>query len=143
MPYTYLEEAATADIAFIATENSLEKLFQTAADAVINVMIEDLETISPKESRPYQEENPDLELLLFDFLNEIIYYKDAEQLLLRAPLVAIEKIQDIYRIFATFKGELLDPEKHPQRVDVKAVTLHQFEVAKKDGEWFAKVILDI
>lgn len=143
MPYTYLEEAATADIAFIATGSSLKELFQTAADAVLNVMIEDLETIALRETRPYQGENRDLELLLFDFLNEIIYYKDAEQLLLRAPIVAIEKIKDIYRISAAFKGEALDPERHPQRVDVKAVTLHQFEVSKKDGEWIAKVILDI
>lgn len=37
----------------------------------------------------------------------------------------------------------LDPDRHQQRVDVKAVTLHQFHLEKTNGGWIAQVILDI
>ena len=143
MPYTYLEESAVADIAFEAAGGTLEELFQSAADAVTNVMVEELDTITFKESRTFNEENKAIDLLLFDFLQEIIYYKDSEQLMLRAPEVKIEETGKAYRLTAKFKGEALDPKKHEQRVDVKAVTLHQFSVEKAGEGWAAHVILDI
>jgi SHS2 domain-containing protein len=51
------------------------------------------------------------------------------------------------RIYATQKllgeGEVLDPMRHDQVVDVKAVTLHRFQVARSPEGWKAFVILDI
>jgi SHS2 domain-containing protein len=44
---------------------------------------------------------------------------------------------------ASLAGEQLDDGRHQQRADVKAVTLHGFSVRKQDGEWKAKVLLDI
>jgi len=38
---------------------------------------------------------------------------------------------------------MLDSEKHNQRVDVKAVTLHQFQLEPTPNGWRAMVILDI
>jgi SHS2 domain-containing protein len=40
-------------------------------------------------------------------------------------------------------GEVLDPDRHHPRVDVKAVTLHHFRLEKTDCGWKASVILDI
>ena len=45
--------------------------------------------------------------------------------------------------FATAEGEKLDPDRHEQRADVKAVTLHRFQVEKTNGGWKATTILDI
>jgi len=44
---------------------------------------------------------------------------------------------------AKVAGERLDDARHQQRADVKAVTLHGFSVEKDDGNWKAKVLLDI
>jgi SHS2 domain-containing protein len=41
------------------------------------------------------------------------------------------------------QGETLDRDRHEQRVDVKAVTLHRFQLEKTDDGWIAMVILDI
>ncbi len=41
------------------------------------------------------------------------------------------------------KGEWLELKRHQQRVDVKAVTLHCFQLVETNGEWLAVVILDI
>lgn len=143
MPYEFLDDIAIADIAFRATAKDLPDLFQTAGDAVINTMIDNLDAIAPDQSRTFQLENDALDLLLFNFLEEFVYYKDSEQLLLRAQQVEIAEKPGGYHLRAIAKGEPLDPERHYQRVDVKAVTLHRFQLQQTDEGWMALVILDI
>jgi len=57
MPYEYLEEIGTADIAFEATGRDLSELFRDAADATTNVMIDNIEAIQPREARQIELSN--------------------------------------------------------------------------------------
>ena len=82
-------------------------------------------------------------MLLFELLQEVIYYKDAEQLLLRIKDMTITRLAGAYMLRAVGTGERLDPLRHEQRADVKAVTLHHFKVEKTGGRWKALVILDV
>jgi SHS2 domain-containing protein len=143
MPYHYLEEIGTADIAFEATGRDLPELFMAAADATMNVMIDNLDAIEPRETRYIQLSNDKIDMLLFDFLQELIYFKDAEQLLLRVRDDRIEKRDEKYFLTVEAAGERLDAARHHQRADVKAVTLHGFSVEKEDDGWKATVLLDI
>ena len=143
MPYEFLEDVATADIAFKARAKSLEETFVAAADATLHVMIEELDSIEPREERRLRLENEELDLLLFDLLQELIYYKDSERLLLRVTQLQIEHGEHEYLLQGVARGETLDPERHPQRVDVKAVTLHRFQLQRTDQGWETQVILDI
>ena len=143
MPYDYLEDIGTADIAFEATGRDLPELFTAAADATMNVMIDNLDAIEPRETRCIALKNDAIDMLLFDFLQELIYFKDANRLLLRIREVQIDEKDDAYSLNATTVGEPLDPARHQQRADVKAVTLHDFRVEKTEGGWKASVLLDI
>ena len=143
MPYEFLEDMATADIAFRAWGADLAETFVAAADAVMNVMVEDLETIQYYEERQLTAEHEALDMLLFDFLQALIYYKDAEQLMLRVGQVQIEERPHHYSLTAVARGERLDPNRHCPRVDVKAVTLHRFSLQQHTHGWDATVILDI
>ncbi len=143
MPYHYLEDIGTADIAFEATGRDLPELFTSSADATMNVMIEDLDTIEPRETRRIELKNDEIDMLLFDFLQELIYFKDAERLLLRVREMRIEEKERAYSLKATTAGELLDAGRHQQRADVKAITLHDFRVEKTESGWKAAAILDI
>lgn len=143
MSYEFLEDVATADIAFRALGKDLEEVFKAAGDATLNVMIEDLDSIELKETRTFNLENDELDMLLFNFLQEFVYYKDSEQLMLRAQHVQIEKKDVNYHLNAVTQGEKLDTTRHQQRVDVKAVTLHRFQLEETDDGWTAMVILDI
>ena len=143
MPYHYLEDFGTADIAFEATGRDLAELFSDAADATTNVMIDNIEAIQPRETRQIELSNDKLDMLLFDFLQELIFLKDAERLLLRIREAQIAERDENYFVEATAEGEPLDTERHLQRADVKAVTLHDFSVEQIDGEWKARVLLDI
>src|SRR5438034_9528961 len=91
MPYHYLEEIGTADIAFEATGRDLPELFMAAADATMNVMIDNLDAIEPHETRHIELSNDQIDMLLFDFLQEFVYFKDAERLLLRVRGVQIKE----------------------------------------------------
>jgi SHS2 domain-containing protein len=143
MPYKFLEEIGIADIAFEATGRDLPELFMAAADATMNVMIDNLDAIEPHETRHIELANDKLDMLLFDFLQELIYFKDAERLLLRVPEALIHENDGKFFLKAKTAGEPLDSARHHQRADVKAVTLHDFSVEKQDDGWKATVLLDI
>ena len=143
MPYKFLEEIGTADIAFEATGRNLPELFTAAADATMNVMIDNLDAIESRETREIELSSEKIDMLLFDFLQELIYFKDANRLLLRARETQIDQTDEAYFLKAKVAGEQLDDTRHRQRADVKAVTLHGFSVEKRDGSWKARVLLDI
>ncbi|MEK7870775.1 MAG: archease [Nitrospirota bacterium] len=143
MPYRFLEDLATADIAFEATGKTIEELFTEAALATTNVMVRDLKKIQEKERREIKVEADAIDMLLFNFLQEIIFYKDAEQLIFFRYDVKIKQEDPHFKLEAKLYGERLDMNKHDLIVDVKAVTLHKFEVKKTDAGWETVVILDI
>jgi SHS2 domain-containing protein len=143
MPYRYLPDIAIADVAFEAWADTLEGLFAAAADATMNVMVGDLATIAEHESRAVQAEDTEVDMLLFQLLQELIFFKDAEKLLLRVKHIEIRQIDGRFRLTAEARGEPLDPTRHDLVVDVKAVTLHRFNVKQTASGWEATVILDI
>jgi len=143
MPYEFVEDIATADIAFSAWGKDLEETFIAASDAMMNVMVENLDSIQPIERREFELRNEALDMLLFDLLQELIYYKDSEKLMLRIHRVQIKKEGGQYVLKAIALREKLDPNCHATRADVKAVTLHRFQLVKTDRGWKTEIILDI
>ena len=142
-PYRYLEEIATADVAFEARGVTLEETFLAAADATLNTMVEEIGTVAPRERREISVAADSLDLLLFELLQELVYHKDAERLLLRVRDLRIEETGSGYRLHAEAIGETIDPGKHPLLADVKAVTLHRLSVEKTPSGWRAVVVLDV
>ncbi len=142
MPYRYLEDIATSDVAFEAWGNTIEELFVAASDATMNVMVEDINTISDKTCRSIRVEDTNIDMLLFQLLQELIFYKDADQLLLRLQKVRVQHQKNHYELTAEAYGEGLNMDKHELLADVKAVTLHRFKVEPDDQGWRANVILD-
>ncbi len=143
MPYRYRDDIALADVAFEAWGKSIEEVFIASADATMNVMVADLTSIALSRELTIDLEREQLDLLLFAFLNELIFFKDAKQMLLRAKHVSIKNEQPKYRLNGILYGEAIDRQKHPLIVDVKAVTLHRFNLHQTDEGWEAFVILDI
>jgi len=143
VPYKYLPGIAISDVAFEASGETLEELFSSAGDALTNVMVDDLSAIEPEESLPVNLSGGEIDLLLFDFLQEFIFYKDARLLLLRTGDLDISHRADNYRLKGVLRGERINPLKHPMKVDVKAVTLHRFAVTRAPEGWTATVVLDV
>ncbi len=143
MPYDYLGDIAIADVAFRAWAPSLDEAFVAAGDALMNVMVGDLDSIQPRTQRSIHLNGETVEELLFDFLQELIYYKDAERLLLRVEEVEIHGRGGVLRLSAEAVGESIAADRHDLIADVKAVTLHRFQLEEADDGWQSVVVVDI
>lgn len=143
MPYHYLDDIATADIAFEAWGKSVGEMFVSAADATMNVMVENLDAIAADEEKILFVEDDAIDLVLFQFLQELVYFKDAESLLLRVKDLDIQSMGKKFSCSAKAYGEKINPDKHMLNVDVKAITFHRFEVKQSERGWEVTVVLDI
>lgn len=141
--YKYLEEVAIADVAFEASGRTLDELFESSGFALTNAMIKDLSKIEQKIEKSFEVEAEDVEMLLFNFLQELIFYKDAERLLFNKFDLDIVQKEDGWLLSARAYGEEIDREKHELLADVKAVALHNFKVEETEKGWRASVIVDV
>jgi SHS2 domain-containing protein len=128
---------------FAPGEKNLETTFVEAGDALMNVMVEELGSIETREERRIQLENQALNILLFEILQSLIYFKDSERLLLRPRMLKVTEEDSRLSLDATAGDEPMDFRRHLFRADVKAVTLHRFRLEKSDEGWKAFVIVDV
>lgn len=142
-PFKFLENIATADVAVEAFGKNLNELFENAALALFETMAE-TKKVSRVTSYKLQVTSSNLEDLLFDFLSELVFLKDEKATLFSRFKVKIKKL-DAKRLTldAEILGEEINPEKHDLKVDVKAVTRHQFGIRKEKDRFIARVVLDI
>ena len=142
--FRFLSKIALADIAFVARGDSITSLFESAARALTEVMV-DRKTVVGRVERTIELTSPTLDRLLYDFLTELIVIKDVDSLLFKDFKVSV-KLGKEKRITVEARGEEIDRARHALRNDVKAVTMHMFEVkepTRKGGRWEATVVLDI
>jgi SHS2 domain-containing protein len=143
MPYRYLEGITSADVAFEATGKTPEEMFESAGLAITNTMVRAVTAVKPLVKKEIKKEADKIEKLLFDFLEELVYLKDAEQLLFSKFEIKIKDEKQLKQLTAAAYGEKINPKKHELIVDIKAVTYHKFEVKKTENGWKAIVIVDV
>jgi len=141
MTYKFLEDVAIADVAFEAEGNDLNELFESCALATFDTMV-DLNTVTPDMEKEINLSNEELDKLLFEFLEELIYIKDSDYLVFSEFEIEIEK-DNGYTLKAICHGANIDENKQELKADVKAVTFHMFEVKQEGKIWKARVVLDI
>ena len=146
MPYRFVDDLTVADVAFEARGNSLEELFCSAWQATLQVMIENPSVLVDVESRAITLEEQSLDLLLHNFLQQLIYYKDAEGLLLKIEDCRIqfqEQEAGSAKLEARASGQTIDPQALRLGTDVKAVTFYNFSLHRDSRGWSATVVLDV
>ncbi len=139
-----LEDVALADAAFEAWGDSLSELFEASANAVMDIMA-DAASVGTGWCRQVTLEGADPAVLLFDWLSELVYVKDAEAVVFHDVHVGVheDRAAQRWQLQATVRGERIDPAKHELRADVKAVTKHLYTVTQHNGRWMARVVVDI
>ena len=140
MGFKYLEEGPTADLLVEAYGSTLGEAFANAALAMFNAMTP-LEKVEPRVSREIEVEDGDLEGLLYDFLDELLYINDTENLIFSQIDVDVDA--ERLRLKAHCRGEPFDPGRHEAGAVVKAVTFHQMKVEKTDGRRRIRVVFDL
>jgi SHS2 domain-containing protein len=139
--YTFLEDVAVADCAVEIEGRSLDDLFETAAAALARLMV-DPATLEITVDRSIVLEAAELDLLLYDWLSEMIFLKDRDALVFPHAQVRVTG-EGPYRLAADVKGGIIDPARTELGADAKAVTFHQFALEPVPGGWRARVVIDI
>ena len=139
--YEYLEH--TADIKFLAYGKTLEEVFENAALAMFNVII-DTSKVSGETAREIFLKSPDLESLLVDWLSELLYLFEVDEIVFRKFQVKEIKVEGSeYSINARVSGEEFYSGNLPFETEIKAVTYNQLEIEKTVDGWKAQVVVDI
>lgn len=139
--FEFLEH--TADVYIAAYGRNLAEAFENAATAMLEVMTE-LGKVAPEIEDNVEVEGEDEYSLLYSWLEAILIRIEVNQMLYsKFKIVSIEETRDGLRLKAKIWGEPFNPEKHPQKVGVKAITYHRMEIIKEADHVVAKFILDI
>ena len=139
MSWTHFEHEADIGVRGIGT--TMEEAFAEAARALVAVSIP-LEKVRENEVRNLQAGAPDVELLLFAFLNEVVYA--LRTFAFARFSVRIRKTDKDLQLNARGWGEPLDPARHAPVVEVKAATMSELAVTRRaDGTWVAQCIVDV
>ena len=139
--YHFVEEIALADCAIDVEGADLADLFETAALALADVMVDPV-TVPTTARRTITLGAAELDLLLYDWLSELIFRKDRDGEVYPRTSVRISG-SGPFRLEAEVKGGALDPAHAELRSDPKAVTFHQFALERTDGGWRARIVIDI
>jgi len=130
----------TADLGLKIRGETLERLFENAAKAMLKIMVK-TQAPWPTESVHIQLEGRDLEDLLVRWLGEILYcFEGEKRVAVNIHIVSLSP-EHLEAILDTIP---YDPGNHEILCEIKGVTYHQIEVSRKDDRlWEAKVIFDV
>jgi len=136
MPSRYEIIDHTADIAIKAHGSNLEEAFANAAYAMFDTMAvaDSVKQVGEVEIKAKAD---DLEQLLVDWLSELLYICDTQDLLFSEFEVSITGTE----LIGKARGEVMDPSRHGLKTEIKAVTYHMLEVNKSEN--YVQVLFDI
>lgn len=129
----------TADFGIHVFGNDEKGLFQNAAMALMDQLVE-TEGLLAQEERRIVIEGNDLPDLMVNWLREILYLWTGEECFVQS--VHIESITE-KQLKAHAWVDPFSPERHKLISEIKAVTYHQVQVYKSGSRWEANVIFDI
>ncbi len=129
----------TADVGLRIRAADLDTLFADAARAMFSVMAGELDAVRPMEEVRISLEADDLDVLLRNWLGELLYTFHVRKLVFSDFTVSVSE----RGLQGTARGEPMDAARHELDVEIKAVTWHGLKVERTSDGWLAEVIVDI
>ena len=129
----------TADIGIVAYGADIKALFVNSAIG-LSSLITDLDTINEVDQKQIELTAEDAEVLLVQWLNELIYIFEVDHIVFKRFDVA--ELTD-NRIKANCYGEKINPKHNTLLREIKAATYHMLRISKCDSGYEVTVIFDI
>ncbi len=140
MPFEYF--AHTGDIGVRVWADSIDQLFDAAVAALVDA-VTDSTAVQARETVTLSCHAPHLDLLLHDFLSDVLFHLDARELLPHSSNVSITRHEGQWSLQARLAVEHFDRERHPLKAQVKGITYHALSVDRTDEGWCATLVFDI
>jgi SHS2 domain-containing protein len=129
----------TADIGIVVYGADIKELFANAALGLFN-LIADLDGLNENIKRDVEMSAEDVEVLLVEWLNELIYISDVEHVIFKR--FEINSFSNT-EIKATCYGEKIKPDQKRLKREIKAATYHMLRIDKENNGYKVQIIFDI
>jgi SHS2 domain-containing protein len=130
----------TADVGIRVRASSLEALLADAAQGLLALLVENAQDVEPRTRESFLIPGCDPPLLLFDWLNELLWAFESRRML----FCRFETGMEPAGVRAAAWGEPFDPARHRLDHEVKAITYHALRAGPlPDGSWEGSCVLDI
>jgi SHS2 domain-containing protein len=140
--FHFLDDVALADLAFDAEGDSVPEVFEAASNAVMEAMA-DPKTVGATWERRVEHVAVDLAELLFDWLSDFVYWKDAAGVVFSRAVISVTQAGVEWKLTGTLIGEPVNQATQVLRNDVKGVTKHLYRLHQDNGRWRVRVVLDV
>lgn len=139
--FEFLEH--TADVYIRAHGKTMEEAYENAALAMFEVMT-DTDKIAQMQEETLEVEAEDQYALLYNWLEALLVKFETENMLYsKFQITNWEETDETFKFKAKIWGEKFEPQKHPQKVGVKAVTYHRMVIIRERDRVVLEFILDI
>ena len=129
----------TADVGLAARADSPAELLEALAECMCDQVCP-RKNVAPENKRTIAVEAPDFEALTVDFLEAVLGAIQIDRFAVASVKAGLVTQTSVV---AELQGTDLDPGRHEILTEIKAVTYHELEVVQRDGQWTARVILDL
>lgn len=131
----------TADVKFRVRGKTLNNCFENAALAMFKSMYD--EKVNSKFNKKISVKGKDLESLMYNFLDELLFVFDTKDFILSKIKVSIKKIEKNTELELSAKLEGDNVKNYEIGLIVKAVTYNSMFIKKIKNEWVSEVVLDV
>ncbi len=129
----------TADIGIVSYGADIKQVFSNASLGLFSLITE-LDGIKENLHREIKISSQDVESLLVEWLNELIYIFDVEHIVFKR--FEFDDIDDS-KLKARCFGDKINPKQQKIKREVKAATYHMIAINKENNGYKAQVIFDI
>jgi SHS2 domain-containing protein len=134
--------AGWRDLGFVVRGPTLEAVFRDACEALLTATVEEVDSVRNQITCPLTLVDPQLDLLLPRFLNELIHLRETRRLLLRARSVQL-RVDGEAQLHADLTGETIERSRHRIAREVKTVRTQPPRLIEGTEAWEALVRLTL
>ncbi len=139
--FDFLEH--TADVYVRAHGKTMEEAYENAALSMFET-ITDTDKIAPTQEDSLEVEAEDQYALLYNWLEALLVKSETlDMLYSKFQIIGWKETAEKFMFKAKIWGEKFNPQKHPQKVAVKAVTYHRMVIIREMDRVILEFILDI
>lgn len=136
--FEFEEIEHTADVALRIRGKDLAELFVNAARGMWTLIVPEIDTVEPSVTHEIELEAMDLEVLLVDWLSELLYLHETE-----------------HEVYSQFEVRHITPthlqaevrggpvNRHLLRKHIKAVTFNDLSIEETSEGWVATIVFDV
>lgn len=141
--FEIIDGLTSADIAVRIQANSMNEILENAARAMLAILLDNPNDFNPAVRQNISIEAENEEMLLYRFLDELVFLKDVKRVLALFDGGTIENAEGKYALRGVIAVDSIDSMRHRFNVDIKAVTLHGLSCVRDRVGYVAQVVFDV